>query len=317
MMGVFCFLGAVQEEQKTTTVSGKKVLVATVLAAGVALGISSSSTGQAFALTNPVANGAIENAQSAAGDAVNETKRRVADGIFGKKMSLADKPRSSSSGSSSALEDAKARVQDFGNKSQNPIATNVEKAAKETEGLGSLGEKSGSAIANRELLGQDSSRVDAATNKAENLVTEFQKKAGDAVDDVKQILSKAQEATSPAAPDVQGSINAGVQVRREHMHMHKNPKQTLFTKTLTTLFLPQKSSSFHRNPKIPTKTLTTTLFLPSLKTLRTLFLSQKALLSFTFFLLCHRKLTLQIFFLATRNLTSHIFFAIRTNFLEP
>jgi hypothetical protein len=214
-----------EEEQKTTTVSGKKVLVATVLAAGVALGISSSSTGQAFALTNPVANGAIENAQSAAGDAVNETKRRVADGIFGKKMSLADKPRSSSSGSSSALEDAKARVQDFGNKSQNPIATNVEKAAKETEGLGSLGEKSGSAIANRELLGQDSSRVDAATNKAENLVTEFQKKAGDAVDDVKQILSKAQEATSPAAPDVQGSINAGVQSAKEAASKVQNPFQ--------------------------------------------------------------------------------------------
>jgi hypothetical protein len=222
--GFFFYLGAVQEEQKTTTASGKKVLVATVLAAGVALGISSSTTGQAFALTNPVASGAIENAQSAAGDAVNQTKQRVTDGIFGKKTSLADKPRSSSSGSS-ALEDAKARVQDFGNKSQNPIATNVEKAAKETEGLGSLGENSGSAIANRELLGQDSSRVDAATNKAENLVTEFQKKAGDAVDDVKQVLSKAQEAASPATPDVQGSFNSGVQVRREHMHMHKNPKQ--------------------------------------------------------------------------------------------
>lgn len=213
-----------EEEQKTTTASGKKVLVATVLAAGVALGISFSSTGQAFALTNPVANGAIENAQNAAGDAVNETKRRVTDGIFGKKASLADKPRSSSSGSS-ALEDAKARVQDFGNKSQNPIATNVEKAAKETEGLGSLGENSGSAIANRELLGQDSRRVDAATDKAENLATEFQKKAGDAVDDVKQILSKAQEAASPAAPDLQGSFNNGVQSAKEAASKVQNPFQ--------------------------------------------------------------------------------------------
>jgi hypothetical protein len=210
-----------EEEQKTTTASGKKVLVATILAAGVALGISSSSTGQAFALTNPVASGAIENAQSAAGDAVNQTKQRVTDGIFGKKNSLADKPRSSSG---NALEDAKARVQDFGNKSQNPIATNVEKAAKETEGLGSLGEKSGSAIANRELLGQDSSRVDAATNKAENLVTEFQKKAGDAVDDVKQVLSKAQEAASPA-PDVQGSINSGVQSAKDAASKVQNPFQ--------------------------------------------------------------------------------------------
>ncbi|KAH8949331.1 hypothetical protein BDL97_10G026200 [Sphagnum fallax] len=215
-----------EEEQKTTTASGKKVLLATVLAAGVALGISSSSTGQAFALTNPVANGAIENAQNAAGDAVNETKRRVTDGIFGKKASLADKPRSSSSSSgSSALEDAKARVQDFGNKSQNPIATNVEKAAKETEGLGSLGENSGSAIANRELLGQDSRRVDAATDKAENLATEFQKKAGDAVDDVKQILSKAQEAASPATPDLQGSFNNGVQSAKEAASKVQNPFQ--------------------------------------------------------------------------------------------
>ncbi|CAK9859241.1 unnamed protein product [Sphagnum jensenii] len=213
-----------EEEQKTTTASGKKVLLATVLAAGVALGISSSSTGQAFALTNPVANGAIENAQNAAGDAVNETKRRVTDGIFGKKASLADKPRSSSSGSS-ALEDAKARIQDFGNKSQNPIATNVEKAAKETEGLGSLGENSGSAIANRELLGQDSSRVDAATDKAENLATEFQKKAGDAVNDVKQVLSKAQEAASPATPDLQGSFNNGVQSAKEAASKVQNPFQ--------------------------------------------------------------------------------------------
>jgi len=212
-----------EEEQKTTTASGKKVLVATVLAAGVALGISSSSIGQAFALTNPVASGAIENAQSAAGDAVNQTKQRVTDGIFGKKTSLADKPRSSSS--SNALEDAKARVQDFGNKSQNPIATNVEKAAKETEGLGSLGENSGSAIANRELLGQDSSRVDAATNKAKNLVSEFQKKAGDAVDDVKQVLSKAQEAASPATPDLQGSFNTGVQSAKEAASKVQNPFQ--------------------------------------------------------------------------------------------
>ncbi|CAM6040830.1 unnamed protein product [Sphagnum compactum] len=209
-----------EEEQKTTTASRKKVLIATVLAAGVALGISSSATGQAFALTNPVANGAIENAQSAAGDAVNQTKQRVTDGIFGKKNSLADKSRSGSS----ALEDAKARVQDFGNKSQNPIAKNVEKAAKETEGLGSLGEKSGSAIANRELLGQDSTRVDAATDKAENLVTEFQKKAGDAVNDVKQVLSKAQEA-APPAPDVQGSFNTGVQSAKEAASKVQNPFQ--------------------------------------------------------------------------------------------
>jgi hypothetical protein len=49
----------------------------------------------------------------------------------------------------------------------------VEKTTKEIEGLGSLGENFGSAIANKKLLGQDSSHINATTNKAKNLVIEF------------------------------------------------------------------------------------------------------------------------------------------------
>jgi len=48
--------------------------------------------------------------------------------------------------STSVIEVAKLKVQDFGNKSQNLIATNMEKTTKEIEGLGSLGENFGSAI---------------------------------------------------------------------------------------------------------------------------------------------------------------------------
>jgi hypothetical protein len=44
----------------------------------------------------------------------------------------------------------------------------VEKTTKEIKGLGSLGENSGSVIANRKVLGQDSNHINATTNKAEN-----------------------------------------------------------------------------------------------------------------------------------------------------
>jgi hypothetical protein len=58
-------------------------------------------------------------------------------------------------------------------KSQNPIATNMEKTTKEIEGLGSLGQNFRIVIANRKLPSQDSSHVNATTNKVENLVIEF------------------------------------------------------------------------------------------------------------------------------------------------
>jgi hypothetical protein len=75
--------------------------------------------------------------------------------------------------SNSVIEVAKAKIQDFGNKSQNLITTNMEKTTKEIEGLGNLGENSRSAIANKKLLGQDSSKIYTIINKAENLVIEF------------------------------------------------------------------------------------------------------------------------------------------------
>jgi hypothetical protein len=49
----------------------------------------------------------------------------------------------------------------------------VEKSTKEIEGLGSLGENSKNAIANRKLLSQDSNHINATINKAKNLVIEF------------------------------------------------------------------------------------------------------------------------------------------------
>ncbi len=88
------------------------------------------------------------------------------------------------------------KLQDFGNKSQNPIATNVEKTTEEIEGLGSLRKNFGSVIANIKLLGQDSNHINATINKVENLVIEFQKKANDVINNVKQVLSKAQIVTT-------------------------------------------------------------------------------------------------------------------------
>ncbi len=68
----------------------------------------------------------------------------------------------------------------------------MEKITKEVEELGSLGKNSGSAIANRKLLGQNSNHINTTTNKANNLVIEFQKKANDVINNEKQVLSKAQ-----------------------------------------------------------------------------------------------------------------------------
>ncbi len=111
----------------------------------------------------------------------------MVDGIFSKKISLTNKPCNRS-----VIEIAKARVQDFGSKSQNPIVINMEKTTKEIQGLGSLGQNSKIVIANRKLPSQDSRHVNATTNKVGNLVIEFQKKASDVINDVKRVLSKAQ-----------------------------------------------------------------------------------------------------------------------------
>lgn len=109
-------------------------------------------------------------------------------------------------------------MNNFLNKSQNPIATNVEKAAKETEaGLGSAtGPNSASARAGRELLGQDSTRVDEATKKVGALQNKLTNKALQAVDDVKnaagQVQSAAPDVPTPSAPGLFKNLGSKIQV---------------------------------------------------------------------------------------------------------
>jgi hypothetical protein len=128
-----------------------------------------------------------------------------------------------------AIADAKARVNNFLNKSQNPIATNVEKAAKETEaGLGSAtGPNSASARANRELLGQDSTRVDEATKKVGALQNKLTNKALQAVDDVKnaagQVQNAAPDVPTPSAPGLFKNLGSKIQVGHSiavTLHLH-------------------------------------------------------------------------------------------------
>ncbi len=73
--------------------------------------------------------------------------------------------------SNNVVEVRKARVQDFGSKSQNLIATNVEKTTKEIEGLGSLGENSRSC--KQKIVRPRLSHINTTINKAEKLVIEF------------------------------------------------------------------------------------------------------------------------------------------------
>lgn len=98
------------------------------------------------------------------------------------------------------IADAKNRVDNFLNKSQNPLASNLEKATKETEaGLGSAtGENSASARAGKEFLGQDSTRVDEATARVNAGAEKLKGKAVQAFDDVKNVAGAAKD----AAPDV-------------------------------------------------------------------------------------------------------------------
>jgi hypothetical protein len=70
----------------------------------------------------------------------------------------------------------------------------MEESTKEIEGLGRLGENSGNVIANKKLSSQDSNHINTTTNKAKNF--EFQKKSNDVINDVEQVLSKAQIVTT-------------------------------------------------------------------------------------------------------------------------
>lgn len=112
-----------------------------------------------------------------------------------------------------AIADAKARVDSFLDKSQNPLATNIEKASKETAaGLGNAtGPNSASARAGREFLGQDSTRVDEATERvnagAEKLKGKALQAFGDAKDAVGAAKDAAPDVNLPSAPQDSGLFN--------------------------------------------------------------------------------------------------------------
>lgn len=101
------------------------------------------------------------------------------------------------------IADAKNRVDNFLGKSQNPLATNIDKATKEAaSGLGAAtGPNSASARAGKELLGQDSTRVDEATARVNAGAEKLQGKAVQAFDDAKDAAKGAVSAAKDAAPE--------------------------------------------------------------------------------------------------------------------
>lgn len=164
----------------------RREVLAGILATGAALGFSQRAS------ADPIAD-----AQGVVEEAGLGIKRRI-DGLFGK-----DKPypqRNTQVTGKGAIADAKNRVNNFLNKSQNPLASNIEKATKETEeGLGSAtGENSASARAGKEFLGQDSTRVDEATARVNAGAEKLKGKAVQAFDDAKSVAGAAKD----AAPDV-------------------------------------------------------------------------------------------------------------------
>lgn len=166
----------------------RREVLAGILAAGAALGFSN----QASAAVNPV--GDAQNIVEEAGAGI---KRRI-DGLFGK-----DKPypaRDTQVTGKGAIADAKNRVNNFLGGSQNPLATNLEKASKETS------PGSASARAGLEFQGRDSTRVDEATARVNAGAEKLQGKAVQAFDDAK---GAAQGAASDV-PNVQGPNPGGL-----------------------------------------------------------------------------------------------------------
>lgn len=199
----------------------RREVLAGILAAGAALGFSN----QASAALNPVAaakskaSEAVEGAKgiagsnplqnvNAVGDAQNIVeeagagiKRRI-DGLFGKNKPYPQ--RNTQVTGKGPIADAKNRVNNFLDKSQNPLATNLDKATKETaSGLGTAtGPNSASAKAGKEFLGQDSTRVDEATARVNAGAEKLQGKAVQAFDDAKGAAKGVVGAAKDAAPDV-------------------------------------------------------------------------------------------------------------------
>jgi hypothetical protein len=166
-----------------------------------------SKAGQAVQATKDIAgSNPLENV-TAVGDAQNiideagaGIKRRI-DGVFGKNKSYPQ--RNTQVTGKGPIADAKNRVGNFLENSQNPLATNLDKATKETaSGLGTAtGPNSASARAGKEFLGKDSTRVDEATARVNAGAEKLQGKAVQAFDDAKGAAKSAVGAAKDAAPD--------------------------------------------------------------------------------------------------------------------
>jgi hypothetical protein len=169
----------------------RREVLAGILAVGAALGFSN----QASAGTDVVAD-----AQNIVDEAGAGIKRRV-DGLFGKNKPYPQ--RNTQVTGKGPIADAKNRVNNFLDKSQNPVATNLDKATKEAaSGLStSTGSNSASARAGKEFLGQDSTRVDEATARVNAGADKLQGKAVQAFDDAKGAAKNAVGAAKDAAPD--------------------------------------------------------------------------------------------------------------------
>jgi hypothetical protein len=211
----------------------RREVLAGLLAAGAALGFSTQQQQASAAMNNmnPVAaakskaNQAVQGAKDVAGsnplsgftasnplegvergvdEAATGIKKRM-DGLFGKNKPYPQ--RNTQVTGNGAVADAKSRVNNFLNKSQNPLATNIEKATKETI---ATGPNSASARANRELLGQDSTRVDEATARVNAGAENLKGKAVQAFGDVKSAAQgAAPDVNLPSGPDA-GNLFKGL-----------------------------------------------------------------------------------------------------------
>jgi len=175
----------------------RREVLAGILAAGAALGISSQ---QALAAGNPVAD--VQGAVEEAGAGI---KQRI-DGIFGKNTPYPQ--RNTQVSGKGAIADAKGRVNDFLQKSQNPLATNIEKGGKET--ASAFGPNSASNRAGKEFLGQDSTRVDEATDRVNSGVANLKGKAVEAFGDASGAAQDAAGAAKDAAPEVPQAPGSGL-----------------------------------------------------------------------------------------------------------
>lgn len=167
----------------------RREVLAGILAAGAALGVS---TQKVLAAGNPVAD--VQGAVDEAGAGI---KRRI-DGIFAKNKPYPQ--RDTQVTGKGAIADAKGRVNNFLQKSQNPLATTIEKGSQET--ASAFGPNSASNRAGKEFLGKDTTRVDEATGRVNAGVENLRGKAQEAFGDASGVAQDAAGAAKDAAPGV-------------------------------------------------------------------------------------------------------------------